>query len=288
MSSKKRSRLACIECRMTKRKCEYNPSYKCCKRCMKCHLSCTSPPAKKKQKHDSFSLVHETSESSNISSEYRISGKRLSYESTQSTEKDNPRLSNTCSCCRRNKKKCEYNGIPGTFRCARCRAKKIQCLFHCIECHEGSGLDKAMHPCVNCKATMEDPPVDYNFVEENNKIYLKLENHDIKIEITQEKFKDLLKLQKFEHTSPPSPDHSFVIDNPYNNNISSIRPDICPSAPHLSDDSATSNICIQPIILQGSLFTESDVYQQTVNVDQFLLDGDLSLYYDLINPNYLV
>ncbi|CAG8747965.1 14148_t:CDS:2, partial [Racocetra fulgida] len=196
-------------------------------------------------------------ESPNLISNNQVSGKELSLESLQSLEKDNPRLSDTCACCRRDKKRCEYNGMPGALRCARCRMKKRQCLFQCAECHENSSVDKATLHCVNCKATVEDPPVDYNFVQENDKIYLKLENNDIKIEITHE----LLKLQKFEQNFTPSSTQSFNVDFPANNNAPSVMPDTCPSASYLPVYNEASNICIQPIILQGSYFI-SDAYQQ--------------------------
>ncbi|CAG8635243.1 2631_t:CDS:2 [Racocetra persica] len=236
MSSKRRSRLACIECKQSKQKCEHSPSYKRCKRCIKHHLACIPPPIKKKHAFESPNLI----------SNNQISGKELSLESLQSLEKDNPRLSDTCACCRRDKKRCEYNGIPGALRCARCRMKKRQCLFQCAECHEKNNVDKVMLHCVNCKTTVEDPPVDYNFVQENDKIYLKLENNDIKIEIT----------------------HA-------NNNTPSVMLDTCPSASYLPVYNEASNICIQPIILQGSYFISDAYQQQTVN--------DLSLYYNFIN-----
>ncbi|CAG8439546.1 17309_t:CDS:2 [Dentiscutata heterogama] len=273
MSSKERSRLACIECKLSKRRCEYNYLHKRCKRCMELHIACTYPSTKKRQKHSVCSLGDE---------DYQISEKGLFRESTLSIEKNNLRLSNKCSYCRRSKKKCEYNGIPGVFRCKRCRAKKRQCVFQCMECYKKGSLDKDKFPCVNCKVTMEDPPVNYNFVEENNKIYLKLEDNDIKIEITQEKFEDLLKLQNFNRNFTQSPTQSFILDSPINNNTSGIRPDICSSTWQLPVDSEVSDICIQPFILQGGHSTGSDVYQQQIDsFDQFLLNDNLSLYYDL-------
>ncbi|CAG8448435.1 9062_t:CDS:2 [Dentiscutata erythropus] len=195
------AKTACNSCVKSRRKCEADSSHQPCKRCLEKHLECIySPSAKKrgpKPKRNTLGTITHLHEEE-FNPEVSEINKTAIFESdiVYGLQEIKPALSDRCANCYEQKKACEHSGIPGKFRCERCRKRKTMCLIQCIECYKKNKDKKETTPrCNNCKVIMEDPPLDYNFIRENDKIYLKFSNN-AKIEITQEKFRDLLKLQK--------------------------------------------------------------------------------------------
>ncbi|CAG8516499.1 6519_t:CDS:2 [Scutellospora calospora] len=203
-SPKSYAKIACISCAKSKRRCEAVLSYQSCKRCVKEHLQCIYPDSIKKRgpklKQNSLESITQLRDEGDFNSQVSELNKESITENymvcdVQLLEKIKPDLSDRCANCYEQKKGCKHSGIPGKFRCERCRKRKTACLIQCIECYKKNSEKKEKVPrCNNCKVIMEDPPLDYNFIREDDKIYLKFSDN-AKIEITQEKFKDLLKLQ---------------------------------------------------------------------------------------------
>ncbi|CAG8538187.1 750_t:CDS:2 [Scutellospora calospora] len=54
-------------------------------------------------------------------------------------------FSNICACCYKQKKRCK---------------------------RKGEYREDQFPQCANCKVTMKDPPIEYNFIEEDGKVYL--------------------------------------------------------------------------------------------------------------------
>ncbi|CAG8795801.1 12398_t:CDS:2, partial [Cetraspora pellucida] len=74
----------------------------------------------------------------------------------QPLEEIKPVLSDRCANCYEQKKACVHSGIPGKFRCERCRKRKTACLIQCMECYKKNKIKKEKIPqCNNCKMTAE-------------------------------------------------------------------------------------------------------------------------------------
>ncbi|RIB22917.1 hypothetical protein C2G38_2242994 [Gigaspora rosea] len=197
------AKIACIGCVKSRRKCEAISSHQPCKRSLEKNLSCTYSQSTKKRgpkpKRNTLGTITQ-----------------LQDFYSELPEEIKPVLSDRCANCYEQKKACEHSGIPGRFRCERCRKWKTMCLIQCIECYKKNKDKKETVPrCNHCKIITEDPPLDYNFIRENDKIYMKFSNN-AKIEITQEKFKDLLKLQRSGSIDDPNNQlQSSVVDSEF-------------------------------------------------------------------------
>lgn len=105
------------------------------------------------------------------------------------------KLLNSCASCRKLKKRCEYKGKSGEFRCERCKKSLRECLFQCTECYQQDKDEKKLSKCVNCKTTVNDPSTEYSIVinADNQRPYLQHSNCDHKIEITSALLNDMTK-----------------------------------------------------------------------------------------------
>ncbi|CAG8571440.1 29900_t:CDS:2 [Racocetra persica] len=99
---------------------------------------------------------------------------------------------NKCLFCVKSKKRCDYYGMPGEFRCERC-VKKEECRFLCEVCCESIKDRNLSDSCPNCKVATKEPPEKCDFIMDvaYQKLYLSIErskcNH--KIEITPNEVK---------------------------------------------------------------------------------------------------
>ncbi|RIB03566.1 hypothetical protein C2G38_2049170 [Gigaspora rosea] len=105
------------------------------------------------------------------------------------------KLLNSCASCRKLKKRCEYKGKSGEFRCERCKKSLRECLFQCTECYQQDKDEKKLSKCINCKTTVNDPSTEYSIVinADNQRPYLQHSNCDHKIEITSALLNDMTK-----------------------------------------------------------------------------------------------
>ncbi|CAG8762938.1 37106_t:CDS:2 [Racocetra persica] len=80
-------------------------------------------------------------------------------------------FSNTCACCYKQKKRCKRKG---EYRCEICKKRQTECLVQCIKCYKQNKENKDQFPqCAHCKFHyLLDPPIEYNFIEEDGKVYL--------------------------------------------------------------------------------------------------------------------
>ncbi|CAG8705182.1 12675_t:CDS:2 [Gigaspora margarita] len=225
-SQRNYAKIACIECVKSRRKCEAISSHQPCKRCWEKNLSCTySPSTKKRGPKPKRNTLGTITQLQDFNPEVSEINKTAIFENDivyglQLPEEIKPALSDRCANCYEQKKACEHSGIPGRFRCERCRKRKTMCLIQCIECYKKNKDKKETVPrCIHCKIITEDPPLDYNFIRENEKIYMKFSNN-AKIEITQ----DLLKLQR-----------SGSLDDPNNQ----LQPSVADSEIFLSNNMIT-------------------------------------------------
>ncbi|CAG8571423.1 29899_t:CDS:2 [Racocetra persica] len=158
------AKIACNECMKSKRKCETNSSYEQCKRCSYKNLECIYSPSKKrgpKPRRNTFEFITDFQSEGDFSQQVSGLSKETIFENDivfglHPLEEIRPALSDRCAYCYEQKKACVHNGIPGKFRCERCRKRKTVCLIQCIECYKKNKDKKEKIPqCNNCKMTTE-------------------------------------------------------------------------------------------------------------------------------------